>query len=522
MTIAQGVLRTEIALTSAIVLFVMGSSLARPMGLDHGIFAWTADSMLRGEAPYAGAWEVKGPVIYWLFALAEGLFGHNYWGIRIVELSMMSATLVAVFRLMRQYADDKVALASAALLAFTYYQVNYWNTAQADSFAAILLVWVLCLLGGKRPLSTRKLLLAGLLIAALGGMKWLYLVSVVPFFLMQQLLQTGDARSRRIAAAWLAGGLVGGLVLIHAALAWQGGLAEYLDIQFNFLPSVHMRQYEFSPRKLMNVAVLSLSGMNLLWWFALLIVPTSEQDAGQSRFRLWLCSWLLLLATVAVAVIQNKFYAYLWMPAYLMLIIIANLGLARAREIYIAAKPKDGQANTVFAIWLFALLLAVPVLWEVQGVGGTYVAGWKYLLGRLSRDEFLELKCHEKSLLPQLELADYLQQHTKPDDTIQVWGFDALLYAMSDRKSATRFGYNYPLVGTEGTPYYERYRREFLAELTAHPPAYILIGDNDRLGMFLLRTSTEELHRFPEFESFLKEHYQLETTLYNYALWRRK
>ena len=47
--------------------------------------------------PYQDAFDLKGPAAYYVFALAQVVFGHNAWGIRVVDLVglSMSAWLVA-------------------------------------------------------------------------------------------------------------------------------------------------------------------------------------------------------------------------------------------------------------------------------------------------------------------------------------------------------------------------------------------------------------------------------------------
>ena len=67
-----------------------------PFGLDQGIFAWVGDTVLRGGWPYRDAWEIKGPVTHFFYALAQALFGRDVWGLRVLDLSLLAEAAVAV------------------------------------------------------------------------------------------------------------------------------------------------------------------------------------------------------------------------------------------------------------------------------------------------------------------------------------------------------------------------------------------------------------------------------------------
>jgi len=54
------------------LLVLMGwsiTSLSWPLGGDIGTYAWVGDIILSGGAPYKDAWDVKGPLVYYFYAL---------------------------------------------------------------------------------------------------------------------------------------------------------------------------------------------------------------------------------------------------------------------------------------------------------------------------------------------------------------------------------------------------------------------------------------------------------------------
>ncbi|MEP6779943.1 MAG: hypothetical protein ABJC26_08645, partial [Gemmatimonadaceae bacterium] len=49
------------------------ASLIWPLSWDEGIFAWIGGVLLKGGTPYVDAWDVKGPVTYFVYALAQAI-----------------------------------------------------------------------------------------------------------------------------------------------------------------------------------------------------------------------------------------------------------------------------------------------------------------------------------------------------------------------------------------------------------------------------------------------------------------
>jgi hypothetical protein len=65
-----GLIRVGSALAGAWVVM----SFTYPFGWDQGLFAWVGDAIVRGGLPYRDAWDFKGPLLYYVYALAQWLF----------------------------------------------------------------------------------------------------------------------------------------------------------------------------------------------------------------------------------------------------------------------------------------------------------------------------------------------------------------------------------------------------------------------------------------------------------------
>src|SRR3954466_14829819 len=68
-------------------------------GRDQGIYALVGEGILRGEAPYKALWDFKPPGIFFVHALAQGLFGKNMMAPRLLEALALLADVALMRRI---------------------------------------------------------------------------------------------------------------------------------------------------------------------------------------------------------------------------------------------------------------------------------------------------------------------------------------------------------------------------------------------------------------------------------------
>ena len=102
-------------------------------------------------------------------------------------------------------------------------------------------------------------------------------------------------------------------------------------------------------------------------------------------------------------------------------------------------------------------------------------------------------------------VAAQLAQTTHADDRILIWGFEPILYSLAQRKPASRFLYDYPLMPSFSQ--HARYSRQLLADLHAHPPALILVLHDDPNDLETQDSATQ-LAALPELASYLERGYK--------------
>ncbi|WNG40611.1 glycosyltransferase family 39 protein [Archangium violaceum] len=488
--------------------------LSMPLARDQGLFAWVAMVVRDGGLPYRDAWEVKGPLVYLVYALPVSLFGSVSWGVRLVDLLFVMGGMRLLYVALRPRVSTPLAILTALVL-FTYYTYNFWDSAQADSWASLVLLGCLVLFfadgGRRRPWVA---LLAGVLLGLLALFKPLYGLFCVlpPVYALVSEPRAWRANVTFVATAAL--GVLATLGLFVLVFWLRGGLEALVDIQFHFNPSVyqgtHQRSFAASLHelraRLMEPHMLALHVLGLVGpaWYA-----------RSARREVTLLYTAYLVGFIALC-IQNKFYPYHFFILLPALFVGMGLALQATGEV-LKEKPQALRllprlgALGLLGFGLFPLVLMMSMRAE---------DGLDYLNGELSAVEynatFNGLDFYYEDIAA---LAEHITESTAPEDTVLVYGFDAGINFLSNRHSPTRFGFQYPLVvGTQ--EYKARYRAEFLAALEAHPPKLIVVAD--RIDNNLYRgTSVTLLNDFPALKELLERDYKPEARTRHYLLFRR-
>ena len=491
------------------------STLWWPMGRDQGIFAVVADTILAGGTPYIDAWEVKGPLVYYLSALAQWVFGPNQWGIRALDLFFLCIAMVFLWRILRQITDAFTANVGVLVYVSNYYgYCSFWSTSQPDEWVGMLFLISFYMILMDKGRSNTALFIHGMIIAIATQIKLPYIVFLLPVGLYYLVTSGGNYRMIAVRMASFLGGFV---VVISLTIAWLyhlGALGEFIEMQFGFNPSIyvfmHKRPLYMVPVYLLKFLV-KTNGI-----FILVFIGTLLWGGQSKRFRNFI--YLFFAVAILIVIIQNKFYPYHWIVAFGPMVIIFSVGFKRLIEYKL---PQGGtrylKAIAMSMVVIIVLLNAMNMrlhnnvqamvdkpFWERQS--DTY-------LGTFINGDF--------SSLAITRTGEYLKEHTGTNDKVLVWGLDPLVNYISRTLPPTRFIFNYPLVLSKGTKYYAPYRQEFLQSMSQDRPKFIVIVDNDTNNL-MKKTSVENLKEFKEFEDFIKEHYMFEKIIEDYEIWRLK
>jgi hypothetical protein len=235
---------------------------------------------------------------------------------------------------------------------------------------------------------------------------------------------------------------------------------------------------------------------------------------------------LWLIMCLAGVWIQGKFFSYHWSVAAPALALVAAMGLAWLWADWRAASGVVYRGARLAVYGLVGMVYVVG-LWQDQ-TNGKLARDLPFLVGRSDAPAYLAQFGHSLrgtdvySFIEAQETAAYLAANTGPEDTVLVWGFQALVNFLADRRAPTTYVFDYPLtVQQEESGYRDRARARLLADLAARPPRYFVIVRNDVNPLQTVDSETL-LGEFPELKALVDRDYAPETEIGNFQVLRRK
>ncbi len=510
-----------VALCLVLAGYLLANLIAFHYGRDQGIYALVARRMLHGVAPYQGTWDFKPPGIFFVFALAETLFGAGMHAVRILEAAGFASLLWAGAILSRRHVGSATAgVAGATLALLIEAQLEFWHTAQPGSFAAVVLVWALvCASYEPRREDAhgeQRQVAAWLGAGALYG----FAALLKPPFgggLVVSLAVVATRR-RRVAGAASRGGwlrapalaMVAGAALPLAATVLyfvaKGAWGDLFDTLFVFAPHYTALSFrlEWLPLLLQQAIERCVFGFSLVIPVGLgllVLLPVLGEREREGTLHVGGVAGVVL---VGVAV-QAKFFPYHFAAALALLALLAGWGIWKLWRL-VAHRPL-----AVVAV-LVLLGVLIDLRTATRDLGDSFAARCRLRLVALVhpalRDRINDhlYSVQEVNSGANREVAAWVEAHTRSGEPVYVWGFEPVIYLLAHRSPSSRYIYNVP----QRVPWSRDHARQrLLSELGRRPPAVILVEHNDRFPWVTgdMLDSAGVLPSFPALLALLRRSY---------------
>lgn len=474
-------------LALAVVLIRAPSAFVRMVNLDECDF-WLFGRMMREHAvPYLGVADIKPPLTYVAFFLADLTGLPRTWSVPLLGAGAVIATALLLRATARRWSGDERVGWAAAWLALAAGLCESPST-NAEILMNVPAAGALYLfLRAEQSRDLRWDALAGVaagtaaLFKCQGGILLiaLGLATVAP-----ALRAAPASRLRPLArAACMALGFAAPWAATVGLFAGAGHLDGFLDwvVRRNLFQISTARV--FSLANVLPSIAAALGAAAFAWWMALGQVRRTGDGFGRAL------TCLLALTWVPVA-IGGRFYEHYFLQFVPPLSLLGAGGLVRLVEGWAAL----GRIRRSAAL---ALALLPPVGYlafvAVRGVVGGYP-------GQDAKAS---------------AVAAWLQANTSPADRIFMWGDYSAIYCLADRLPGTRYMRTAPHVGDfdplhlprgfDFTPYRSARDIAFtLQDLDANRPAVVL----DTSPADIHGWSLFPLDRVAEIRRYVDEHYQ--------------
>ncbi len=479
-------------------------------GRDQGIYSLVADAMLRGGAPYRDAWDFKPPGIYFVYAPARFLFGDTQWAVRVLELAAYLSLFLAMPALSRRFAGGAMpGVVGAAIAVTCLCRLEFWHTAQPESFGAVLVAWGM--LAGTAAATRRRRtrlacrLAAGALFSAAGLLKPpMAGCAVAAWAVGSWLAAEADPprRARHFVAAGFAFAL-GAVLPVLAVVAWFVAKGAWTDLSYTlFRWTPGYTRISWRDPNLAGMAWLAFRA----WFFGngmpytapgIVLWAALPPLASRERAGAWL-AWGTILPLLAGVVMQAKFYQYHFAPILVPGAMLAGWGFWKARRA-MGDRPWAAFASGCL-LWLF--LYPDPFMGNAE----LRLAGWMNDAGVRQRITDALGSAADSSASENRRAAEWVRARTAPGSRLYIWGFEPVVYDLADRVPASRYIYNVP----QRTPWdRDRNRDALMRDLEAAPPAAVLVLEGDRMPDVTGddSDSSASLRSFPALRRYLDDSY---------------
>jgi len=397
---------------------LFGPYLTEPLERDEGAYAYIAQRLPAGELPYRDIYDHKPPAVYFIYALIFKLLGQSVLSIRTFTLFYSMLTTLSLFAVGYLMWGRMGGMLAALFYAFfsggPYIQGTSANT---ETFMVLPMVLaLLCFLRATRDGGRgtgANLFMAGvfsglavmikqvaaanfLVLAGLAG-----LISLIPLFLGFTAFP-----------------------LIFTLFFWfKGALPDMLNsVIFENLAYVGDKVWRW------NFFMTAVGRDGLLLWGLSLLAILYIFLKDRKRENILLAVWGVF--SVLAIIPGRSFYGHYFIQTIPGLALLSTYLIVRSLESKVNWKKAAAFLFTLF-------LLALPALKS------------RLDFNFLSPDE-ISLKKYayffDTNFVLMREIAAHIRSKTSPNDYIYVWGAEPEVYFYTQRRSASKYIYYYPLM----------------------------------------------------------------------------
>lgn len=474
------------------------TSLVVPFGRDQGLYYYVArEWALGGKIPYRDVFDHKTPGIYVMHYLSIRLFGETMWGIRVFDWLTVIGTafVVAWLRAPRgeKIARGDVGRAALFVTVLFYGVLNFWDSAQSE--LQYTLFGLLSVAAARKSVAGKKgmPLLAGFAMGLALVMKppvmWIGTLTLVTFGLR---FRAEKAKAREVLSVLALTG-VGASVPILAVLAYfakHHALAAMKDIVVGANGYYVSHEHAKNPvldcidsiqgyLSYTSPIVLSvLVGSSL----AFALAKRAKDDAQSSAYR---SAFAVVLVCFLCVAMQMKFYLLHFTP---MVAPMALLGVLLSDDVTQGFQTKGFGARFARAVpWLVVTFAFFMGSWTGRRLVEQQMAAVRYLSGQDDRQTFLHRFSFPET---KFDYADsewvglWLRDHTKPDETVLVRGFQPEVYVSARRSAPGRFFWSLFLTNPSRAYRREEYLAEDREAFESKKPRYVVARrDKDEIDL---------------------------------------
>jgi len=304
--------------------------------VDANAFMTLGKGIVHGLVPYKDLFEQKGPVLYFLHALAYIIYPNSFFCIYIFESIAMALNIIIFYKIAKLYVNNHFAYLSAFFLpALILYSAYFMQGDSAEEFAfpcvMLLLYNVLSNIQKQEFVFSKRILFAqGILLGFIFFIKYTLIGAWIGFFSFYGFFLLWKKQYVKFFQA-LISSLAGFMVITLPILVYffiNHGLSDLYEIYFKFNMTIYSEESSIL-RKIVNVFVfflLHLSYTQYIFFSLALIGSFSIFILNRKRNKntVSILYIIMFISTAFFQYIGGRFYHYYY---FLIIIPFSSMGL---------------------------------------------------------------------------------------------------------------------------------------------------------------------------------------------------
>lgn len=473
-------------------------------GIDETDFFLMGSSVVSDGIPYVDFVEKKPPAIYWAYATFIQLGASDLYGIHLFTAIWVVLGCGVVWAILkRHYKENGVAVFGAAL--FGAFSSNIYASTDCETLMNLptLVAIYFMVLAEEQQSSVKSLMItilsgAAMAVAALFKHQAAVILPAMLIYVAITSIRTGKPGLGRAVAL-----LVGfGLPLLSVVLSFMavGHLREFIEwnITRNLMYAGEGSPFSFE-RFITQFALYVV--LNALPFWIIAISDTRDFLVGKGLDRLKTMMVPLFWFVIVAVFLGGRFYTHYFfqfVPVYALMAAWPLWTLLR------------GQSRYLKKFTAFLLIVPVVVFTSNNWARGYIKHNYPF------QDE------------DALAIAEYLSNHSSPDETVYMWGHFSPVYYLSKRIPGSRFINSSTIVG-DFDPYHitldfdwspfvnEEDLSLLLHDLEVHKPVlFVDSAPGDLHGW-----SRFPMWRLPALQAYIMSNYVPEAVVSGSVVYRR-
>lgn len=449
-------------------------------GIDSSVFKYIGYMMTKGYMPYADMFDHKGPLIYILNWLGVKI---AYWnGIWCIECIFLFITFLCIYKIARLCCNrgmSCLALFIASASLYGYYEDGNFVEEYAMMFIGVALyIFIDYFLNNK--ISHFRLILSGICFGAVCMLK-VNMVSVWIVFSIAVLIKCIKEKAFTKIVEFLSHFLLGAGISILPIVIWlikENAFVDFINnyLLFNMKYSGMERFADSLGGKYKAFSHFFNSPLVLVAVVILSYLCISKERIKDRFFNI--SYFVYFVATLLLLSIAGKTNAHYGMVLVPLLAYPVGMFMSMCEREW----RKGNELISLFVVVYFLVNISIP-----KWIGGT---------DRLVQSYRVSEQDNRSGRL--VEAAEIIEQNSEPDDEITVWGNCNALYLLSERKSASKYSYQYPIGNVD-----ESILNEYFEEITEKQPKLVVLADHtEQIMLEFLENNKYTLVYEPEIGEF--------------------